>query len=103
MNGGWINLLLLSGLPLLVLGVAMGGSFLKPGPRRWIERFVIVPVVCIAAVAYLANRLMAHDHNGTLISGAVLIGLALNFAWLGFGRRAWANLTKKHPGTGTSQ
>jgi ACR3 family arsenite efflux pump ArsB len=103
MNGGWINLLLLSGLPILVLGVAMAGSFLKPDQRRWAERFVIVPVVTIAAVAYLANRLMAHDHNGTLISGAILIGLALNFAWVLFGRRTWAGLTKKHSGTGTSQ
>ena len=93
MSGGWGQAFLLSGLPLLLLGIAAGGSFLKPKTKAWIERYVFEPGFWIGLMAYLVYSLTHNSRVGMVIA-ASLMGLRLvTMAWTRFSRAKRAELT----------
>lgn len=98
-----MQLFLLSGLPLLVMAVAMGGGFLTPGARRWIERFIFVPGLWLGVTGFLVRGLVIHDRKDVIIGAGLMAGLVLNLAWVRVGRGLLAARAIKLSGTGTSQ
>ena len=90
MTGGWGQLLLLSGLPLLLIAVAAAGSFLTPQIKAWIERFVFKPGLWIVLVGYLVFSLMGHHPIGMIVAASLLGLRVAALVWARHGRSLWA-------------
>jgi membrane associated rhomboid family serine protease len=96
MTGGWGQLLLLSGLPLLLIGIAAAGSFLQPQVKAWIERFVFKPSVWVLLVGYLIFSLVGHHRLGVIVAASLLGLRILALVWALYGRKLWeARATKR--------
>ncbi len=85
MNGGWEQALLLSGLPLLLLAVAAAGSFLKPGAKAWIERFIFLPGLWAIGLGGLAYAFSHHSRVGEVLAAGLIVILSLRLIWRRFG------------------
>ena len=90
MTGGWGQLLLLSGLPLLLIAVAAAGSFLTPQIKAWIERFVFRPGLWIVLIGYLVFSLMGHHQIGMIVAASLLGLRVAALVWARHGRSLWA-------------
>ena len=95
MTGGWGQLLLLSGLPLLLIAVAAAGSFLTPQIKAWIERFVFKPGLWIVLIGYLVFSLIGRDRIGTIVAASLLGLRLLALAWARYGRALWVARASK--------
>ena len=89
MTGGWGQLLLLSGLPLLLIAVAAAGSFLTPNIKGWIERFVFNPGLWIVLIGYLVFSLMGHHQIGMIVAASLLSLRVAALVWAHYGRALW--------------
>jgi hypothetical protein len=89
MTGGWGQLLLLSGLPLLLIAVAAAGSFLTPNIKAWIERFVFKPGLWIVLIGYLVFSLMGHHKFGMIVAASLLSLRVAALVWAHYGRALW--------------
>lgn len=95
MTGGWGQLLLLSGLPLLLIAVAAAGSFLTPQIKVWIERFVFKPGLWIVLVGYFVFSLMGHHQIGMIVAASLLGLRVVALVWARYGRALWAAKASK--------
>jgi hypothetical protein len=95
MTGGWGQLLLLSGLPLLLIAVAAAGSFLTPKIKAWIERFVFRPGLWIVLIAYLVFSLVGRDQIGMIVAASLLGLRVAALVWARYGRGFWAARASK--------
>lgn len=106
MNGGWEQALLLSGLPLLLLGVAAAGSFLKPAAKAWIERFIFLPGLWVIGLGGLAYGFAHHSRVGEVLAAGLILILSLRMIWRRFGPAQAVSISSKPladtvSGTGT--